>query len=111
MPRIFAEFCGTHFLLKNHDLEGSWCPDLPRALQNSGWCFSNHALEIFKTGKNLEKIKQIDAESALSFPTDFAGILLSYSDKWSKCSLKLHSGCYHDNETSMLVDPQQRRRS
>ena len=35
----FAEFCGTQFLLKNHDLEGSWCPDLPRALKNSGWCF------------------------------------------------------------------------
>ena len=76
-----ATFCGWHIGCDDGELNEFRCPELPRALANSGVSVSPTAVQAAKTG-DLATIKRLAAASALARASDFSPYLPTVALKY-----------------------------
>lgn len=83
-----ATFCGYHIACVDGEPTGFACPELPRAMCNSGISCSRAIIDAAES-EDLRTVKDIAAAGALARAADFAGLLPSVSRKYHAYSLEL----------------------
>lgn len=94
-----ATFVGWHIGCDAGELNDFRCPELPRALANSGVSVSPSTVQAAKTG-NIKMIKSLAAASALARASDFSGILPTVSRKYYEFALACNDADFADREMS-----------
>jgi len=97
-----ATFCGWHVGCDDGALNQHRCPELPRALANSGVSVSPAAIQAYWDG-NTRVIKTLAAASALARAADFSGILPTVSRKYLAYANSCSMSNFSDREMSMRV--------
>jgi hypothetical protein len=95
-----ATFVGWHIGCTDGELNDHRCPELPRALANSGVSVSSEGVEAGREGK-LSTVKVLAAASALARASDFSGILPSVSAKYLAFAEDCTTSNFEDREMSM----------
>jgi hypothetical protein len=95
-----ATFVGWHIGCTDGEINDHCCPELPRALANSGVSVSAGAVEAAKAG-NRKVIEVLAAASALARASDFSGILPSVSNKYLEFAESLTNSNFSDREMSI----------
>lgn len=93
-----ATFVGWHIACDDGELTDVRCPELPRAMANSGVSVSPSTVQAAQTG-DLKTIRMLAAASALARAADFSGILPTVSWKYKAFA----DGCnmYHFADREM----------
>ncbi|APG78118.1 RNA-dependent RNA polymerase [Beihai weivirus-like virus 4] len=94
-----ATFVGWHIGCTDGELNEHRCPELPRALANSGVSVSPQGVEAGRDGK-LSVVKVLAAASALARASDFSGILPSVSQKYLDFAEECTTSDFEDREMS-----------
>jgi hypothetical protein len=95
-----ATFVGWHIGCTDGELNDHRCPELPRALANSGVSVSPQGVEAGREGK-LSVVKVLAAASALARASDFSGILPSVSEKYLAFAESCTTSNFDDREMSI----------
>jgi len=95
-----ATFVGWHIGCTNGDLNRYRCPELPRALANSGVSVSTQAIDVAKSA-NRKQANVLAAASALARASDFSGILPTVSEKYLEYAESLTRSDFEDREMSI----------
>jgi hypothetical protein len=95
-----ATFVGWHLGCDEGELNGVRCPELPRALANSGVSVSPEGIKAAKEG-NRSAVNVLAAASALARASDFAGILPSVSEKYLEYAESVSQSDFTDREMSI----------
>jgi hypothetical protein len=95
-----ATFVGWHLGCDDGELNGVRCPELPRALANSGVSVSPEGIKAAKEG-NRSAVNVLAAASALARASDFAGILPSVSEKYLEYAESVSQSDFTDREMSI----------
>lgn len=95
-----ATFVGWHIGCTNGNLNCYRCPELPRALANSGVSVSTEAIDAATTS-NRKKANVLAAASALARASDFSGILPTVSTKYLEYAESLTKSDFQDREMSI----------
>jgi len=100
--RTRATVVGWHIACTNGRLSHCACPELPRALSNSGVGVSTSTVQAARTG-NVSMIRATAAAAAMARAGEFAGILPTVSEKYLRYSLSLTNRVFWDREMSIRV--------
>jgi len=95
-----ATFCGWHIGCTGGEINEFRCPELPRALANSGVSVSSVGIQAAKD-VNRKVVNTLAAASALARAADFAGILPSVSEKYLEFAESCSTSNFQDREMSM----------
>lgn len=95
-----ATFVGWHIGCTDGELNDFRCPELPRALANSGVSVSSEATKAARTG-DRRAVEVLAAASALGRACDFSGILPSVSEKYLHYADSLCKSDFQDREMSI----------
>lgn len=95
-----ATFVGWHVGCTDGELNNFRCPELPRALANSGVSVSPEAIKAAKD-MNRSAVNVLAAASALARASDFAGILPSVSVKYMDFAESVSRTDFSDREMSI----------
>lgn len=97
-----ATVVGWHIACDDGEITDVMCPELPRAMSNSGVGVSPGTVEAAKQG-NMRQIKEVAKASAIARAGDFAGILPTVSNKYLEFARSLGLQEVHDREMSYRV--------
>jgi hypothetical protein len=97
-----ATVVGWHIACNDGEITDVMCPELPRAMSNSGVGVSPGTVEAAKRG-NMRQIKDVAKASAIARAGDFAGILPTVSNKYLEFARSLGLHEVHDREMSYRV--------
>lgn len=100
-----ATFVGWHLGCTSGELNHFRCPELPRALANSGVSVSTGAIEAAKKGCR-KTAEELAAASSLARAADFSGILPSISGKYlgyAEGLLKERKGAWQLKDREMSI--------
>lgn len=95
-----ATFVGWHLGCTDGELNEVCCPELPRALANSGVSVSTEGIQAAKDA-NRKTANTLAAASALARASDFSGILPSVSNKYLDFAESLNTADFQDREMSI----------
>lgn len=95
-----ATFVGWHIGCVDGELTDFRCPELPRALANSGVSVSTEAVKVAKS-ECRKAANVLAAASALARAADFSGILPSVSNKYLEYAESVTTSDFHDREMSI----------
>jgi len=95
-----ATFVGWNIGCVEGELTDYRCPELPRALANSGVSVSVGAIDAAKKA-NRKSANVLAAASALARASDFSGILPSVSEKYLEYAESVSSSNFEDREMSI----------
>ena len=98
-----ATFCGYHIACIGGEPTGFSCPELPRALMNSGVSCSASVIAAAKAG-DVDAVRDLAAAGAIARAADFAGKIPSVSRKYHNFANDVkRSREINDREMSMRV--------
>ncbi len=99
-----ATVVGYHVACKDGSVDptSEFCPELPRALCNSGVSTSNSIIAAAKVG-DVKTVKEIAYASAIARAADFSGILPTVSKKYLNYAMSIGVETLHDDEASYRV--------
>lgn len=95
-----ATFVGWHIACTDGVPNGVICPELPRAMANSGVSVSPEAIRAAETGNRMQA-NVLAAASALARSADFAGILPTVSWKYYQFANSCTTSNFQDREMSI----------
>jgi hypothetical protein len=95
-----ATFVGWHIGCTSGEINDHRCPELPRALANSGVSVSTGAVKAAKES-NRSSANVLAAASALARASDFSGILPSVSNKYLEYAESVAATDFEDREMSI----------
>lgn len=94
-----ATFMGYHIACEDGCATGLYCPELPRALNNSGVSVSTAAISAFKKEDTAALIK-LAAASAIARAADFAGILPTVSGKYLQYAQECDNSNFRERDVN-----------
>ncbi len=95
-----ATFVGWHFGCTDGEINNYRCPELPRALANSGVSVSTEGIKAAKEA-NRTAANVLAAASALARASDFSGILPTVSNKYLEYAESVAGSNFQDREMSI----------
>jgi hypothetical protein len=95
-----ATVVGWHIACEDGALTSTMCPELPRALANSGVGVSPGTVVAVRDGDD-RALRRVAKASALARAADFAGILPSVSNKYYEYARSITAQAVEDREMSM----------